>query len=66
MASKCNATTNKGQRCGRWALPGSNRCGVHPFAPGDGQPRLEDGTVDVRGLCARWDADANREAGEAR
>lgn len=66
MAAKCDAMTAKGRSCGRWALPGTTRCGVHPSAHGDGQPRLEDGTVDVRALCARWDADANRGAGEPR
>ena len=66
MASKCNATNTKGKPCNSYALPGTTRCGVHPFAPSDDQPRLEDGTVDVRALCARWDADANRGAGEAR
>lgn len=66
MAAKCEATTNKGHQCTRYALPGLTRCGAHPLAHGDGQPRLEDGTVDVRGLVARWDESANRGAGEAR
>lgn len=34
--------------------------------PAHGQPLLEDGTVDVRALCKRWDEDANRGAGEPR
>jgi hypothetical protein len=69
-AKKCAAALMDGRPCRYFALPGTDRCGHHPdeFAavPADGQPRLEDGTVDVRALCARWDADANRGAGEAR
>ena len=65
-AAKCSATTKAGTRCTRFALPGTERCGLHPPAHGDGQPRLEDGTVDVRALCKRWDEDANRHAGKPR
>lgn len=66
MAAKCDAMTAKGRGCGRWALPGTTRCGVHPMAHGDGQPRLDDGSVDVRALCAKWDDRANRGAGGPR
>lgn len=34
--------------------------------PAHGQPLLEDGTVDVRALCERWDREANKHAGPAR
>ena len=68
--AKCSATTRAGVRCTKYAMPGKAQCGYHGGAfdpvPAHGQPLLEDGTVDVRALCKRWDEDANRGAGEPR
>jgi len=63
---RCTAMARSGAPCGSLAGP-DGRCPQHPGThPAHGQPLLEDRTIDVRTLVARWDDEYNAKAGAMR